>query len=107
MARTTSVAENHQQLFPSSQTALTSRSLKNRIDFLLMTMANLTLFAQIFSFLPKENVDFAVAMANGGVVTSPWNEIDYLQLGDNIGGAIFADGENILSLCVRNLIILQ
>lgn len=35
---TTSVAENHQQLFSSSQTALTSRSLKNRIGFLLMCM---------------------------------------------------------------------
>ena len=37
-ARTMSVAENHQQLFSSSQTALTSRSLKNRIDFLLICM---------------------------------------------------------------------
>jgi hypothetical protein len=34
--RTTSVAENHRQLFASSQTAITSRSLKNRIGFLLI-----------------------------------------------------------------------
>ena len=79
MARITSVAENLRQLFSSSQTALTLRSLKNRIDFLLMTMANLTLFAQIFSLLPKENEEFAVAMADGGVVMELRDEIEFLQ----------------------------
>lgn len=42
-------------------------------------MANLTLFAQIFSFLPKENVDFAVAMADGGVAIGLRDEIESLQ----------------------------
>ena len=36
-SRTMSVAENHHLLFFSSQTARTSRSLKKRIDFLLIS----------------------------------------------------------------------
>jgi len=41
MARTMSVAENHHLLWSSSHTARTSRSLKNRIDFLLIYSNNL------------------------------------------------------------------
>ena len=40
MARTMSVAENHHLLWSSSHTARTSRSLKKRIDFLLIVYSN-------------------------------------------------------------------